>query len=154
MFFEDETRDEYWLSFDAHLKEKNALIFLDPDTGLETGRTSYLRKMGREKYILNHEIELLYGNLDTTSILMIYQHLPNNKHIHEAAVTKKLIQAKASNPDALVCAYREDDLAFLFMVREEGVFDSLCDCLTRYHSMSEHKYKSLHLTLNHVNTPA
>ena len=111
---------------------------------------NYLRKMGREKYILNHEIELLYGSLDPTSILMIYQHLPNNKHIHEAAVTKKLIQAKASNPDAFVCAYREDDLAFLFMVREVGVFDSLCACLTQYHSMSGHKYKSLHLTLNHV----
>lgn len=148
VFFVDETRDEYWVSFAAHLKETNALIFLDPDTGLETGRKSYLRKMGREKYILNHEIEFLYGHLDPSSIIMIYQHLPNNKHIHETAVSKKLVQAKASNQDAFVCAYREDDLAFLFIVRNGGVFNRLCACLTRYHARSEHRYKSLHLTPN------
>jgi hypothetical protein len=147
-FFEDETRDEYWLSFSAHLKEKNALIFLDPDTGLETGRKSYLRKMGREKYILNHEIDLLHGHLDSSSILMIYQQLPHNKHIHIAAVSKKLAQLQASNQGALVCAYREDDLAFLLMVTDLGVFNRLCICLTIYHAKSQHKFKSLHLTPN------
>jgi len=58
--FDDTTRAEYWASFTEHLKENRALIFLDPDTGLESGSNSYLRKMGREKYILNHEVELLY----------------------------------------------------------------------------------------------
>jgi hypothetical protein len=148
VYFVDDTRDEYWDSFAAHLKEKNALIFLDPDTGLESGTKSYLRKMGREKYILNYEIELLYGHLDPSSILMIYQHLPNNKHIHEDAVSKKLIQLKASNDDALVCGYREDDLVFLFMAKDSAVFNRLCISITEYHAKSEHMYKSLHLTPN------
>ena len=49
--------------FTEHLKENSAFIFLDPDT---VGKRfhSYLRKMGREKYILNHEVELLYHHLD------------------------------------------------------------------------------------------
>ena len=56
VFFEDGARNKYWESFDAVLRTKNALIFVDPDTGLETGKPSYLRKMGREKYILNDEL--------------------------------------------------------------------------------------------------
>jgi hypothetical protein len=143
-FFNDDNRYGYWDSFSTYLKEKNALIFLDPDTGLESGKKSYLLKKGREKYILNHEIDMLHNHLDTSSIMMIYQHLPNNKHIHEQAVSKKLTQLKASNAP-FVCSYREDDLAFLFMVKDEALFKQLCRTLTSYHAKSEHKYKSLHL---------
>lgn len=147
-FFEDDSRDGYWVSFSEHLKEKKALIFLDPDTGLESGTNSYLRKMGREKYILNHEIEMLHNHLDPSSVLMIYQHLPNNKHIHEQAVSKKIIQLRASNEHSLVCGYREDDLVFLFMSKDATLFTHLCSILTNYHAKSEHKYKSLHLPPN------
>lgn len=145
-YFVDDRRDDYWTSFKRLLKQKNAFIFIDPDTGLESGTKSYLERMGREKYILNHEIDLLYNFLDVTSILMIYQHLPNNKHVHEAAVSKKLKQLCASNSDALVCGYREDDLVFLFMAKEPLLFNRLCSSITKYYSNSEHRYKSLHLS--------
>jgi len=78
---------------------------------------------------------------------MIYQHLPSNKHAHKEAVSRKLVQLKASNQNALVCGYREDDLVFLFMSKEQELFTSLYNTLTKYHANSEHKYKSLHLPL-------
>lgn len=146
-YFEDDTRAKYWVAFTEYLKEKKALIFLDPDTGLESGTNSYLRKMGREKYILSHEIDFLHRHLDPSSVLMIYQHLPNNKHAHKEAVSMKLAQLKASNQNALVCGYREDDLVFLFMSKNQELFTRLCNTLTKYHANSEHKYKSLHLSL-------
>ncbi len=46
IFFEDDTRHQYWKKFEIILKTKNALIFIDPDIGLETGNTSYRKKMG------------------------------------------------------------------------------------------------------------
>jgi hypothetical protein len=144
IYFTDDNRSEYWLSFSSLLKEKNALIFLDPDTGLESGDANYLRKMGREKYTLNYEIEMLHDHLDPSSLLIVYQHLPNNKRAHMDAVKKKLTQLRALNGAALVCGYREDDLAFFFLAKNSAVFELLCSSLQKYHDRSRHRLKSIH----------
>ena len=149
VFFKDNDRTKYWQTFDAILKTKNALIFIDPDTGLETGKPSYLRKMGREKYILNSELENIYQILHETSVLMIYQHLPNNKHIHKKSVQKKLKQASDASGCCRVLAYREDDLAFLFMAKNDAIHSRLCKLLCHYHENSGHVYKSMHYAPNH-----
>lgn len=148
VFFEDGARNKYWESFDAALRTKNALIFVDPDTGLETGKPSYLRKMGREKYILNDELGKLSRSLDSSSVLMIYQHLPNNKHIHEESVCKKIKQAAEASGCSSVLAYREDDLAFLFILKSKTLFLELSNQLESYHGNSGHVYKSMHYTPN------
>jgi hypothetical protein len=93
VFFEDSARNKYWKAFKETIASENALVFVDPDTGLETGSPSYLNKMGREKYVLNGEFRYLHNVLDSSSVLMLYQHLPNNKHKHEEAVNKKISQA-------------------------------------------------------------
>lgn len=138
VFFEDGARNKYWESFEAVLKTKNALVFIDPDTGLETGTPSYLRKMGREKYILNEELGKLSQSLDHSSVLMIYQHLPNNKNIHEESVNRKIKQAIEASGCSSVLAYREDDLAFLFVLKNEVLFSELCNQLEAYHGNSRH----------------
>ncbi|WP_028319536.1 hypothetical protein [Desulfobulbus elongatus] len=148
VFFVDSTRNKYWESFDAVLRTRNSLIFVDPDTGLETGKPSYLRKMGREKYILNDELAKLSQSLDDSSVLMIYQHLPNNKHIYEESVNKKIKQAIEASNCSSVLAYREDDLAFLFVVKSEAILSDLCRQLEDYHETSGHVYKSMHYSLN------
>lgn len=144
VFFEDKARNKYWEKYEAILKIKNALIFIDPDTGLETGKPSYLKKMGREKYILNEEIEKIFQALDETSVLMIYQHLPNNKHIHEESVHKKIKQAIKASGCPLILAYREDDLAFLFIAKNDAILLALREFLESYHENSGHVYKSMH----------
>lgn len=148
VFFEDSARNKYWKSFKEIIESKSCLVFVDPDTGLETGSPSYLNKMGREKYILNGEFRYLHNVLDSSSVLMTYQHLPNNKHKHEEAVMKKITQAIKNTGSTFVIAYREDDLAFLFMVKDESVFSSLREALEKYHEASEHTYKSIHYAPN------
>lgn len=144
LFFKDNTRDKYWKKFESLLKSKNALIFIDPDTGLETGTPSYLKKMGREKYLLNTEFSMLSRGLDSTSLLMIYQHLPKNKHNHNAAVDKKLNQAVENSDSSLAMAYREDDLAFIFLAKTTKHFAGLRQHLENYYENSGHAYKSIH----------
>lgn len=148
IYFEDSNRNKYWKAYKEIVASENALVFVDPDTGLETGTPSYLRKMGREKYILNGEFRYLHTVLNNSSVLMLYQHLPNNKHKHEEAVQKKISQAIKNTGCALVIAYREDDLAFLFIVKNETVFLSLREVLEKYHRNSEHLYKSIHYAPN------
>jgi len=144
-FFADDARSKYWCACRIMISKRNALIFVDPDTGLETGNPSYLRRMGRAKYILNHELQLLVENIDHSSALMIYQHLPNNKHMHVAAVQRKLAQVRDLAPSVHACAYREDDLAFLFVSKWRKLHEEIRHCLRRYHSRSKHKYRSFHV---------
>lgn len=143
-FFSDRAREQYWENFNPMLIKEDALIFIDPDTGLETGKPSYLNRMGREKYILNEEIDILYNYLHSSSILMVYQHLPNNKDIHQCSVRNKLSQLKAESGGNWVCAYREDDLAFLFIAKNKDLFNELRNILKDYYDKSLHKLKSLH----------
>ena len=143
IFFEDNARNKYWTAFIEIVGSENALVFVDPDTGLETGSPSYLKKMGREKYILNGEFRYLYRLLNSSSVLMVYQHLPNNKHKHEEAVQKKITQAIRTTGSSLVIAYREDDLAFLFIAKNGTVFSAVREILEKYHQVSEHAYKSI-----------
>ncbi len=112
-FFKDDNRKKYWESLTNIINAENALVFVDPDTGLETGTPTYLKEMGREKYILNGELRDLYNVLDDSSVLMIYQHLSYDKHKHEDDVNKKINQAIKASECPYVMAYREDDLAFL-----------------------------------------
>lgn len=147
-FFRDENRSNYWKAFSKHLQTEDALVFIDPDTGLESGSQSYLRMMGREKYILNNEIAHLYMLLDASSVLMIYQHLPMNKHIHEDAVIKKVEQLQAKSGGNLACAYREDDLAFIFIAKNPNLFRRLYRILVEYHSSSQHPRKTLYPTMS------
>jgi hypothetical protein len=48
-FPDDDGRDRYWETCSQVINKRNALIFLDPDTGPETGKPSYLRRMGGRK---------------------------------------------------------------------------------------------------------
>lgn len=144
-FFSDQTRCEYWKSFQPMLRQQNALVFVDPDTGLETGKKSYLKKMGREKYLLNEELKFLIEEIDRSSVLMLYQHLPNNKYVHNESVSKKLDQVRTADRTAYTCAYREDDLAFLFVSKERERHKEIQRLIQNYHGHSTHKYKSLFL---------
>lgn len=139
------SKDEYWVQCEEHLREKKALVSLDPDSRLKSGTYSYPRKTDRTRYVLNHEIILLFSHLDPSSILMIYQHLPNNKPVHEEDVSKNLEHLKVLNSTALICGYREGDLVFILMSKDQELFTRLCSTLTTYHAKNQHRHKSLHL---------
>ena len=142
-FFRHESRDSYWQTFRPLTQIEKALVFLDPDTGLETGRPSYRRKMGPEKYVLNDELKDMLGSLHAESAMMVYQHLPNDKRAHSAATRKKLSQVKSVCPGAMTCAYREDDLAFVFITKSAHLFRKLEHFLSVYHAKSEDRYKEI-----------
>jgi hypothetical protein len=143
ILFRDKLRAEYWPQFTPMIKKGRALIFADPDTGLQTGRPSYRKRMGPEKYMLDDELSAIFIKLHIESLLMIYQHLPNNKHNHECAIRRKLEQVQLVCINPFTCAYREDDLAFIFVAKSKILFMNLLLFLKKYHEKSKHRYKTL-----------
>ena len=143
-YFDSASRPKYWERFGPLLCIGNALIFIDPDTGLETGKPSYLIKMGKQKYLLNYELEKLILTLAPASALMVYQHLPYNKHIHEKAVEMKLNQVRAFSMRPFVCGYREGDLSFIFISKTRSLYKEIVNVLNDYYSKSIVRYRSIH----------
>jgi hypothetical protein len=143
-FFSDVNRLSYWKKFEGIINTENSLIFVDPDTGLETGSPSYLQKAGREKYLLNTELQHLIENLSESSVLMIYQHLQRNKKRHDMDVEKKIDQVESIDDSILVSAYREDDLAFLFIAKKTELHNDVFNVLTEYHAKSTHQYREVY----------
>lgn len=133
LFFTDEGREKYWRRHESLLNREKTLVFVDPDTGLETGNPSYLRRMGLEKYILNDELRLLIKDLSKTSVLMIYQHLPRNSDKHMESVKNKIKQILDIDQTVLVCAYREHDLAFLFICKDADLYKSIYELLKKFY---------------------
>jgi hypothetical protein len=144
IFFRDECRVAYWQEFRPLVEVDKALVFIDPDTGLQTGTSSYRKRMGPEKYILDRELKDIYGRLQRESIVMVYQHLPRNKRSHGDATRKKLAQAQFVCQSSFACAYREDDLAFVLIAKCEHIFERMRDLLIRYYARSKDRYKELH----------
>lgn len=143
LFFYDETRSAYWKKFASIIGTPNALIFVDPDTGLETGTPSYQKRMGRDKYLLNEELAQLVASMDESSVLMIYQHLPRNRNIHIESMRKKIKQASEAVGGLPVCAFREDDLAFLFIAKSRQLYDRLLKTLKKYDEKNNSRSKTL-----------
>jgi hypothetical protein len=143
LFFCDESRANYWDRFKLLAGTDKTMVFLDPDTGLQTGTSSYRKRVGPEKYILNNELNDLFIKLQHESLLMIYQHLPRNRHIHTEATRKKLNQAQAVCCGSFTLAYREDDLAFIFVAKSTKTLRHLQKFLSTYHHRSKNKYKEI-----------
>ena len=76
-YFDPAQRAEYFASIPAAALE--ALIFFDPDVGLETGSQRYMRRGGSEKYLLYEEVASVFRRATASSAVVIYQHLQRNK---------------------------------------------------------------------------
>lgn len=137
-----EKRNDYWNKFKAWFCLENALIFLDPDTGLEPGKPYDRDKRGPEKYLRNDELKYLLNSLDKTSAIMIYQQLQRNSNLRAQMLKKKLNQiSKKCCSDIFLCAYTEDDLAFIFVSKQENIHIKLANVLNKYYTESDNRFR-------------
>jgi hypothetical protein len=119
--FSHEDRGRYFDNILTHLPKK-ALIFLDPDVGLEESKPS-------KKHLLFDEVEKIYNAMDTKSVLMIYQHFPREKH--DGYVRRRcdgLHKLTGSCPITIT----DNEIVFFFMVNNEKLREKLEDTLALY----------------------
>jgi len=136
IYFDSASRSKYWERFRPLICLRNALIFIDPDTGIETGILSKIKTRDKVKYILSFEVKELIKTISPTSILMIYQHLQRNSRKRESDLIRKLGLLNDITEDVCACAYREDDLAFLFISKARELNKEIVDLLNDYYSKS------------------
>jgi hypothetical protein len=140
-YFTDQNRSKYWELNREILVLKNALIFLDPDTGIQAGRKTIIGSTDREKYILNEDLVCLLGYLSDSSMYVIYQHLQRNRNKHIQDIERKLTAFCNFDPEVFVRIYFEDDLAFLFATKNFVIYSKVKTIIDEYCSRSTIKHK-------------
>ncbi|MCZ7392505.1 MAG: hypothetical protein ABOK23_01705 [Candidatus Methanoperedens sp.] len=103
--FTDDARVQYFKNIPHDLLSKS-LVFVDPDTGLQS-------KSPSEKHILYWEVSYLYDQMDDDSLLMIYQH---SKHRPFSQVKRKL-ETNITNSSI----YISDKSIALFFLAKNGI---------------------------------
>jgi hypothetical protein len=111
--FRDENRDQYFAGIpDQDLKA--ALIFIDPDNGLqprsEGGRD-------KSKYVKLSDLDTLLGRMDKKSIAVIYQHLPRmHRKLFLYGLQRDL---KESLQCPIPISITDNQVAFLMLTKEK-----------------------------------
>jgi hypothetical protein len=73
-----ESRDEYFNGVPTTMLHK-ALVFLDPDIGLNVGSPSYMRRSGIDKYLFDTSLSVLSQRVTDDSAIVVYQHLQRDR---------------------------------------------------------------------------
>ncbi len=73
-----ESREEYFARIPGQ-KLQQALIFFDPDIGLQVGSPSYMRRVGMSKYLFDASLSAVAQRASDDSVLVVYQHLQRDR---------------------------------------------------------------------------
>jgi hypothetical protein len=130
-FFESSHRRAYFASVPSEWLA-NALIFFDPDVGLEPGTERHMRRSGPDKYLRYEDLSEVAGRAHQASALVVYQHLQRNKR---KIATDILARARgfASAIGAPSAAYvTDDDVVFLGGSGDPTVHERLVAAFERH----------------------
>ena len=125
-YFSDLTRRDYFSQIpNAYLH--NTCVLVDPDTGLECGRDSYMRRHGRERYLFYSEVANLVRRSEGATILVIYQHLQRNANRIAQDLERRAARLLNVSGAAQVVAVRNRDVAlFVLAARGAPQLESIC----------------------------
>lgn len=105
----------------------SALVFVDPDNGLEVKKPS-------EKHIRYPEIMSLLERMSDDSLLMIYQHFPREKHNEYIKKRLKELHNKTKSESLWIT---DDEIVFFFVAKRDETHPDLKDVLSGYSSRYE-----------------
>ena len=102
-----------WFERLSKQSQRNTMIFLDPDNGLEIKSTPYGRKKS-PKYVYWREIENLWSSGRS---LLIYQHFPRKNH--SLFIEQMLSETEERTTGGLVTAFSTSRVVFFLVLRPE-----------------------------------
>ena len=125
-YFTHQHREGYFAAIPA-VYLKRALVFLDPDNGLEVPSMS---PANAHKYVRYEEVSSLVSRMDDTSVLVVYQHLPRvNRTTFFHRVRQRII-TELSIRDPLYVS--DNEIAFLVMAKRTETTAVAREILTSY----------------------
>jgi hypothetical protein len=119
--FSHEHRADYFAKLFEQFPKKS-LVFLDPDTGLEV-------KNPTRRHLLLDEVKKILDRMDTSSILMIYQHFP--RETHEGYIRDRCAQLGELTGTQPV-SITDNEIVFFLLAKDPAIRHRLIDIVARY----------------------
>ena len=140
LHYQHDRRDEYFTSVVPHALS-NALVFIDPDTGIETADRSNMRKYGLDRYLFWDNIVQTFSGMNDCSVLIIYQHLQRNAY----RVVQDMQDKSLTLCDRLgvpsVASVDDGDVAFLVTSRSPDSMAHVAQFLPQYAHLHNLRYQ-------------
>lgn len=139
-FFDPDERSEYFEAVPNSSLE-NALIFFDPDTGLETGTHRYMMGQGPHKYLKYADLAGVWARAANDSVVVVYQHLQRHAGRRTRDIQRRL-EDLSSRLTTSVCAAQRRDLAFLVAAKVQEIGRKMSEALKAH--CSKHDLTTYH----------
>ena len=127
-YFTDESRTAYFTEL-AALRLESAIVFFDPDIGLETGTSSYMRRCGTEKYLFYRELQTVADAIAPTNLLVVYQHLQKDSRKHERDLRLRADKISERLRVHQTSYVTDGDIAFLVTSHDDEIREQAFGCL-------------------------
>ena len=126
-FYTYESRKEYFCNIDRQQLQR-ALVFFDPDIGLQTGTITYMKGKngkGLDRYLFNESLSLVSQKTPDDSIIVVYQHLQWNRTRRRDDARERCDRFRiiVGSPSAVFVT--DWDIAFLATSRNLSVYEKL-----------------------------
>ena len=134
-FFTNDGRRSYFKEIEEnHLKK--ALVFFDPDIGLELQKFSSMKRQGLEKYLFWDEMGEVWNRTSQDSVGVVYQHLQSNVNLANKDIVYKgkMLCQKLSLP--YVICVDQIELAFYVFSSCSIIFSQLLQLMPYYAGMA------------------
>jgi hypothetical protein len=130
-YFDERTREDYFHSIPTD-SIACAVVFFDPDIGLQTGTGGYMRRTGVDKYLMYSELVSVAARATDDGVLVVYQHLQKEATKRGGDVGGRLRDLTSHLDTPYVWAVQWADLAFLVAVRDDAVAARVADGLREH----------------------
>lgn len=139
-----EQREEYFASVPSRCLQ-DSIVFVDPDTGIQTGDMNYMRKKGIDRYLFWDDIVQTVSRMSGASILVVYQHLQRNAKLVIQNVRDKALDLCRYADVPSVATVDDRDVAYLITGRTPPLMSHLGLSLPAY---AESRGLRYHLFMN------
>ena len=148
LHYTHQQRHEYFTSVPTQALE-DAVVFIDPDTGIQTEDHAYMRRAGIDRYLFWDNITHAFGRMSSCSVLIVYQHLQRNANLVVQNLQEKSLSLFQHVNVLSVAVVDDGDVAFLVTSASPANMDHIAQLLPQYAESHGLRY---HLFVNEPNT--
>lgn len=134
-----ESRQEYFTSVPSRALQ-DAVVFVDPDSGIETGTIAYMRGKGIGRYLFWDDITQLFSRMNGPSVLVLYQHLQRNADLVVRNMRDKSVALCGHINVPCVSVLDDGDVAYLMTSQSPGTMAHLAQSLPVYAALHGLRY--------------
>jgi len=133
-YYSHATREAYFRRIpDSSLEE--AVVFFDPDIGLNAGSGSYKRRVGIDKYLFDEDLRGCSPRIGGSSVVVVYQHLQRDRSRFWDDIEDRCLRVCSAVGASGASFVTDRDVAFLVTAK-----DSVTR-LTAARTIVEHAHK-------------